>query len=51
MAFRDMRHWDSASGRRGMLDMVVVHAVGKATSCLALEVMRICLCKAWGSSQ
>lgn len=42
MAVRDMRHWDSASGRRGMLDMVA-HAVGKAASHLALEVMGICL--------
>lgn len=47
MAVKDMRHWDRASGRRGVLD-VVACAVGKATSHLALEVMRICLCRAWG---
>lgn len=40
---RDVRHWDSASGRRGVLDMVA-HDVEKATSHPALEVVRICLC-------
>lgn len=45
MAVRDMRHWDNASGRRRVLD-VVAHAAGQATFHLALELMRICLCKA-----
>lgn len=47
MAVRDMRHWHSASGQRGVLGMVA-HDIGKATSHLFLEVVGICLCGSWG---